>query len=178
LHFDTASGRIAGLDEFMTMTAVGLVVAINSEDFNVASVFSTVDRQNNAAFGSIQTSADHLVLGQGRDTSSFHVDSEGQHGWKVPATVDHSSQGRVGEGVHAEQVREILGRISFGISRSSLEESTRSNESSGLTAKSINTNNGDGILSVSRQIEDVDFREESGIRSWISGGVRGDCDDP
>jgi len=46
LDFDTTGGRIASLDEFMAMTIVGSVVEINSKDFNVASVLSSVDRQN------------------------------------------------------------------------------------------------------------------------------------
>jgi len=77
LHFDTNGGRIASLDEFVTMTIVGSVVGINSEDFNVASILSSVDRQENSGGGSLQTSADDLVLGNDGNTSCFHVDSEG-----------------------------------------------------------------------------------------------------
>jgi len=45
LHFDTTSGRIASLDEFVAVTVVGHMVEINAEDFNVASILSSVDRQ-------------------------------------------------------------------------------------------------------------------------------------
>jgi len=76
LHFDTTGGRIASLDEFVAMTIVGLVVRVNSEDFNVASILSSVDRQDNSGGGSLQTSADDLVLGNDGNTSRFNVNSE------------------------------------------------------------------------------------------------------
>jgi len=71
LHFDTTGGGIASLDEFMAMTIVGLVVRVNSEEFNVASILSSVDRQDNSGGGSLQllrmtlflaTTATHLAL--------------------------------------------------------------------------------------------------------------------
>jgi len=76
LHFDTTGGRTASLDEFVAMTIVGLVVRINSEEFNVASILSSVDRQDNSGGGSLQTSADDLVLGNDGNTSRFNVNSE------------------------------------------------------------------------------------------------------
>jgi len=76
LHFDTTGGGIASLDEFMAMTIVGLVVRVNSEEFNVASILSSVDRQDNSGGGSLQTSADDLVLGNDGNTSRFNVNSE------------------------------------------------------------------------------------------------------
>jgi len=82
----------------MAMTIVGLVVRVNSEEFNVASILSSVDRQDNSGGGSLQTSADDLVLGNDGNTSCFNVDSEGldiRSRRKSPLTVDDFSEGGV-----------------------------------------------------------------------------------
>jgi len=165
----------------VAMTIVGLVVRVNSEDFNVASILSSVDRQKNGGCGSLQTSADDLVLGNDGNTSCFHVDSEGLNirgRRKSPLTVDDFSEGDVGDSVLTGEVLEILGqKCSFGISWSSFELRSSSSERKGVNTLSTHTNNGDGILSIGSQVSNVDFWEESDIRSGNSS-VRGDGDDP
>jgi len=181
LHFDTTGGRIASLDEFMAMTVVGLVVRINTEDLNVASILSSVDRQENSGGSSLQTSSDDLVLGNDSNTSCFNVDSEGLNircSRKSPLTVDDFSEGGVGDCVLTGEVLEILGQKgSFGISRSSFELSTRSSERKRLNTLSTHSNNGDGILGISSQISNVELWEESGVWSGNSS-IRCDGDDP
>jgi len=165
----------------MAMTIVGLVEGINSEDFNVASVLSSVDRQDNAGGGSLQSSADDLVLGNDRNTSGFQVNKEGLNigcGRRAPLTVHHFSEGGVGDGVLAGHVLEILGQIgSFGISWRSFELKASSSERKRRNTLRTHTNNGNGILGISCKISNVEFREESGIRSGNSS-VRCDGHDP
>jgi len=127
LDFDTTGLRVASLDEFVAMTIVGLVVEIDSKDFNVASVLSSVDRQLNTRRCSFQISVKNLVVASRRDTSGLDVDSAGQK-WRgrSPLTVDHMSLER-GDGVGAVQVLEVLCQISsFGISWISGERSEKS----------------------------------------------------
>jgi len=87
-----ASRGSARLDEFVSMTIVGLVVEVNSEDFNVASELSSVDRQENGHGASFQISVENLVSGSGGDTSRLHVDSAGQNWWRSPVTVNDFSE--------------------------------------------------------------------------------------
>jgi len=139
LDFDATRGRIASLDEFVAMTIIGLVIEINSKDFKVASVLSSVHRQINSCGGSREASSDNLVLASGGDASSFNVDSAGQNCRGSPLTCDDFSQGCGGDGVLASQVLEILGRwSSLGISGIS---GVSSSERSGLSTSSISTNN-------------------------------------
>jgi len=163
----------------MAVTTVGLVVKVNTEDFNEASVLSSVDRQGHCGSGSIETSSDNLVLGNGGHTSCFHVNSERQNWRRTPLTVNNFSESHVGDCVLASQVLEILGqKCRLGISGRSFELRASSSESSGLTTRVRNTNNGNGILGISSQISDVDFWEESGVWSGNSSRVRCDSDDP
>jgi len=99
LDFNATSGRRASLDEFVAMTIIGFVVEINSEDFNVASILSSVDRQLNSEGRSLNTSANNLVLGSGGDTSCLDVDSAGKNWRSSPVTVDHFSEGSAGNSV-------------------------------------------------------------------------------
>jgi len=45
VDIDATSGGRASHNEFMSMTIIGLVVKINSKDFNVAIIRRSVDRQ-------------------------------------------------------------------------------------------------------------------------------------
>jgi len=93
-------------------------------------------------------------------------------------TVDDFSEGGVGDSVLTGDVLEILGQIgSLGISWSSFELSTSSSERKRLNTLSTHSNNGDGILGISSQISDVEFWEESGVRSGNSS-IRCEGDDP
>jgi len=85
---------------------------------------------------------DNLVLGSCGHTSSLHVDSDGQHWWRSPTTVDHLSADGI-DCVGAIQVLEILCLVSsLGISRIS---GVRSKERKGFGASSVDADNGDSI---------------------------------
>jgi len=154
----------------VAMSIIGLVVEINSEDFNVASVLSSIDRKRNSGGASGEASSDNLVLAAGGDASGFNVDSAG-HKWsrrKSPLTVDDFSEGSGGDRVLASQVLEILGRRgSLGISGIS---GVSSSERSRLTTSSINTNNGDCVGGGRCKTWEVELLEEGGVRprgGWL-----------
>lgn len=78
-------------------------------------------------------------------------------------TVDDSSEGRVGDGVLARKILEILGLVgSLGISRIS---GVSSSESSRCSASSINTNNGNGVGGSGRETIEEDGRVVGNIGS-------------
>jgi len=181
MDFNATGGGSASLDELVSMTIIGFVVEVNSEDFNVASILSSVNRQLNGGGASFQTSVENFVSGSSGDTSRFDVDSAGQRvgcGRRSPLAVNNFSGSCVGDGVLASQVLEILGRKgSLGISRISF---LTSGESSGLTAIRIHTNYGDGISGISGQVGQIDLLEEGGVNlcgssSWSDGHDPGDA---
>jgi len=162
LNFDATRGRIASQDEFMAMSIIGSVVEVNSEDFNIACICSSVDGQLNSGDASFQVSVKDLVLEAGGNASSLDVDSAGKNGRRSPLTVNDLSECGVGHSVLAGNVLEILGsKSSLGISRIS---GIGSSESSGRTTSSISTNNGDGIGGGGSETREIDFGEEGGHR--------------
>jgi len=87
----------------VAMTIISLVVEINSEDFNVACILSSVDRQLDRGGSSFQISAENLVLPNGGDTSCLDIDSAGKsRSGSSPVTVDDFSEGCVRNSVGAD----------------------------------------------------------------------------
>jgi len=58
----------------VSMTVVGLVVKIISDDFNIARVLISVDRQLNRGGGSLQKSVNNFVSCSSGNTSSLDID--------------------------------------------------------------------------------------------------------
>jgi len=157
------------------MTVVGLVVQINSEDFNVARVLSTIDRKSNGGGASFDASANNFVSGTSCNTSGLDVNSARQNGRRSPLTVDDGSAGRGGSSVLAAEVLKILGLVgSLGISGIS---GIRSSERSGRDSSSIHTNNGNGIGGGRSEAGDLNSGEVD-IEGGGSSSGRGDGHNP